>query len=148
MKVVLLQHVKGIGQKGEVKEVNPGYFQNFLKRQNLAKEATDAVVRHVQNQKDKSVEKLENLMESAKAVQALIEGKSITIAEKVSDSGKLYAAVNVKEVAQELKSQLKASVPEKNLHLPDHIKEVGDYKIKADLYKGVAANFTLHVVAK
>jgi large subunit ribosomal protein L9 len=148
MKVVLLQNIKGLGQKGEIKEVNPGYFQNFLKRQNLAREATDAAVRHVLNQKAKNVEKLENIKESAVSVQSLIDGKSVTISEKVSDTGKLYASVSPKEVAEALKEQLKASIPVKQLQVPDHIKEVGEYEIKATLHKGVSANFTLNVIAK
>jgi len=148
MKVVLLQHVKGLGQKGEVKEVNPGYFQNFLKRQNLAREATNSAVRHVNNQKAKSIEKLKNIKESALAVKEKIEGKEVTISEKVSDSGKLYASVSPKEVGEALKGQLKASVPVKQLSVPDHIKEVGAYEVTAKLHKDVTANFILNVTAK
>lgn len=148
MKVVLLQHIKGLGQKGEIKEVNPGYFQNFLKRQNLAREATDSAVRHVQNQKAKSVEKLESMKESAQSVQALIEGKVVTISEKVSETGKLYASVSAKEVCEAVKAQLKASIPVKQLQVPDHIKEVGEYKIQANLHKEVNANFILNVIAQ
>lgn len=148
MKVVLLQNVKGLGQKGEVKTVNPGYFQNFLKRQNLAREATNSAVRHVNSQKAKSIEKLENIKESAMAVKEKIDGKEITISEKVSDSGKLYASVSPKEVAEALKVQLKVSVPMKQLTVPDHIKEVGTYEVQAKLHKDVSANFTLNVTAK
>ncbi|MFT7184100.1 MAG: large subunit ribosomal protein L9 [Oceanicoccus sp.] len=148
MKVVLLRHVKGLGQKGEVKEVNSGYFHNFLRPQKIAQEATDSAVRHIQSQKKKSVEKLENIKESAEAVKEKIEGKSVTISEKVSDSGKLYASVNVKEVAEALKEQLKVSVPAKQLRVPDHIKEVGEYEVKAELHKDVFSNFTLNVTAK
>ena len=39
MKVIFLQDVKGKGKKGEVKEVPTGYAQNFLLKNNLAKEA-------------------------------------------------------------------------------------------------------------
>ena len=39
MKVVLLQDVKSIGKKGELKEVSDGYARNFLLPRKLAKEA-------------------------------------------------------------------------------------------------------------
>lgn len=143
-----MQHVKGLGQKGEIKDVNEGYFRNFLSRQNLAREATSSAVKHINDQKNKAVEKLEGMKESALAVKAKLEGKSITLEEKVSDSGKLYGSVSAKEVAEALKTQLKAVVPAKKLHVPDHIKEVGEYTVKADLHKEVSANFTLNVTAK
>jgi len=143
-----MQHVKGLGQKGEIKDVNEGYFRNFLSRQNLAREATSSAVKHINAQKTKAVEKLEGLKESALSVKTKIEGKSVTLVEKVSDSGKLYGSVSDKEVAEALKTQLKAVVPVKRLQVPDHIKEVGEYEVTAKLHNEVSANFTLNVTAK
>ncbi len=147
MKVVLLQHVTGLGQKGDVKEVSTGYFQNFLKKRNLAQEASESVLRHVNNQKAKSEERLQNFKESAEALKAKIEGKTIILKEKVSDSGTLYASVTAKEVSEALKEQHKALLPANSLRLPSHIKELGQYEVTAVLYKEITANFTLHVIS-
>ena len=45
MKVIFLQDVKGKGKKGDVKNVADGYAQNFLIKNGLAKEATNASLR-------------------------------------------------------------------------------------------------------
>ena len=40
MEVILLKDVKGTGKSGEVHTVSPGYAQNYLIKNGLAKEAT------------------------------------------------------------------------------------------------------------
>ena len=44
MKVIFLQDVKGKGKKGDIKEVPAGYAQNYLIKNNLAKEATKSSI--------------------------------------------------------------------------------------------------------
>lgn len=147
MKVILLQNVKGIGQKGQVVEVKDGFARNNLIPRRLAQAATGGAVKQVQDQKAKSVEKLENMKESAEAVKTKVDGKSIELTEKVADSGKLYAAVSTKEVAAAIKNQLKADVPVKAIDMDEHIKEAGEFTVNLKLFKGVTASLTLHVKA-
>ena len=51
MKVIFLQDVKGKGKKGDVKEVPTGYAQNYLLKNNLAKEATKSSISQLAGQK-------------------------------------------------------------------------------------------------
>ncbi len=147
MKVLLLANVKGMGQKGDVVETNEGYFRNFLMPRKLATMATTSQVAHVKAQKEKAVEKLENMKESAMSVKTRIDGKTVELKEKASDSGKLYAAVSSKEVVDILKTELKVDVPVKNITM-DTIKEAGEYKITVELYKDVTAQITLNVTTE
>ena len=52
MKVILLEDVKGIGKKREIKDVKTGYAKNFLLKNNKAVEATKANINVMQGQKD------------------------------------------------------------------------------------------------
>lgn len=146
MKVVLLQHVKGLGQKGEIKEVSDGYFRNALAPRQLAKLATSGQVKHVRAQQAKSLEKLQNMKESALSLKSKLEGKTIQLTEKASESGKLYASVSNKEVAQAIKAQLKVELPVKKISL-ETIKETGDFPVQIQLYKDIRAQLTLHITA-
>ena len=51
MKVIFLQDVKGKGKKGDIKEVPAGYAQNYLIKNNLAKEATKSSISQLAGQK-------------------------------------------------------------------------------------------------
>lgn len=146
MKVILLTHVKNLGQKGEVKEVSDGYFRNLLAPRKLAVPATDKQVGHIHAQQAKAVERLENLKESANAVKERVQDKTVILSEKASEAGKLYAAIHSKEIATALKAQLGVDVPEKNISC-EAIKTTGDFTVNVQLFKDTSATFTLQVRA-
>ena len=51
MKVIILQDIKGIGKKFDVKEIKDGYAKNFLIPRGLAKIATNAAVKELETKK-------------------------------------------------------------------------------------------------
>ena len=146
MKVILTSHIKGFGQKGDIKEVSDGYFQNFLAPRKLATKATTGTVNHVLSQKAKAVEKLENMKESANAVKERVHGKTCNLSERSSEGGKLYAAIHEKEIRSAIKEQLGADIPEKQIKM-EAIKNTGTYDIELDLYKDVKAKVQIIVTA-
>jgi large subunit ribosomal protein L9 len=148
MQVILLQNVKGLGQKGELKDVSDGYFRNMLAPRKLANIASSGNVAQVKAQKAKAVEKLENIKESAESIKSKIDGNSIVITEKTNAAGHLYAAVNKAEVVKALKEQLKADIPEKALEIKGAIKEPGDYDVTVKLHPEVKAQINLHVATE
>lgn len=148
MKVILTQHIRGIGQKGDVKDVSEGYFRNFLAAKKLAVPADDKQLAHIQSQKSKQNEKLEAMKESAMSVKEKINEKVITIEEKASESGKLFAAVSKKEICAAIQKDLNVTIPEKQFELAEQIKMVGEYSIQIPLYKEVTAKLTINVKAK
>lgn len=145
MKAILLAHVKGVGQKGEVVNVSDGYFQNFLAPRKLGIKATDSQIEHMKNQQDKAVEKLSNIKESALAIKSRIDGKTINIQEKASESGKLYAALREKDIRQAIFNELKVDVPEKQIKLKETIKVAGTSQIEIDLFKDIKATVQINV---
>ncbi len=148
MKVILLNHVAGLGQKGEVKEVSEGYFRNFLNPRKAAREATSTAIAHVNNQKAKANERLENMKESAESIKSKIDGKTIELTEKITNTGHLYAAISTKEVIEALEEQLKVKIPLKMVKIPRPIKDTGEHSIKVSLYKGISAEIKLNVIAE
>lgn len=148
MKVILLSHIKNLGQKGDVKEVSEGYFRNFLQPQKLAIPADQKQVQHINAQKEKQIERLENIRESAMAIKNRLENQTIILEEKVTESGTLYASISAKEISKAIEAQLKVQIPEKEIALDSHIKKIGEYVLSIKLYKDVTISLILHVKAK
>ncbi len=82
-----LQDVKGKGKKGDIKEVPAGYAQNYLIKNNLAKEATKSSISQLAGQK-KAQEKHEaEILEEAKKLKEFLE-KEDTVVELKAKAGK------------------------------------------------------------
>jgi large subunit ribosomal protein L9 len=148
MKIVLLAHVKKLGQKGDVVNVSEGMFRNMLAPRKLARIASDSNVRHAQNQKAKAVEKLENMKESAQSVREKMHGKIIEMKEKTSGESKLYAAINEVKIAEAIKEQCKVILTPKVIFIPKQIKALGEFDVKLKLYNGIEADLKINVLAQ
>jgi len=132
MKVLLLQDVKKIGKKGEVKEVSSGLARNSLLPKGLAKEATVSVLKQYKKiQEDKSAsqnardEKIHSLLDRLK-------NTTITITRKANTNGGLFGKIGAKEIIDFLK-QKKIVIPQQAIILDEPIKELGEYAIKISM---------------
>lgn len=148
MKVVLTTHVRKLGQKGEIKEVSDGYYQNFLAPKRWAVPATNSQVSHIRNQEAKANEKLQDMKESALSIKGKLEGKVLELTCKASDAGKLYASIHEKDLAQAIQKQFLLEIPEKHIELKEGIKALGDYEINIRLHKDVSSTLQIHVLAE
>lgn len=86
MKVIFLQDVKGKGKKGDVKEVPSGYAQNFLIKNNLAKEATKGSISELAGQKKAQEKRDAEVLAEAKALKEFLE-KEETVVELKAKAG-------------------------------------------------------------
>lgn len=148
MKMILLADVKTLGKKGDLVEVSDGYGQNFLIPRKLAVPATDgAVKKRSKEMADQSSKKAREL-EAAKELAASLEAKPLIIATKVGSNGKLFGSVTASDISKAIKEQFDVSLDKKTLDVPASIREVGEHKVKAKVYKGVNATLTVRVQAE
>ncbi|MDR0804425.1 MAG: 50S ribosomal protein L9 [Oscillospiraceae bacterium] len=145
MKVIFLKDVKNVAKQGELKEVADGYARNFLFKSGSAEEATPTNLDKYEGRKAAEQYKVEQEKAAADAVAAKLKGTTLKLAVKAGGNGKLFGAVSSKEIAALIKKEINIDVEKKQLDIPDTIKTFGAYPIKAKLYKGVSAQFTLLV---
>lgn len=129
MKIILLQHVKGIGKKGDITEVSDGYAQNALIPKGLAKVATAAEVNKLQLSQSAKLQKISKEKKAFSSALHLLNGKSITVIESMNEKGVLYHSFGTKDIAQAIKSQLKIHVPEELFSEKYAFKEQGEYTL-------------------
>lgn len=104
MKIILLEDVKNIGLKGEIKEVNDGFARNFLFPQHKAVEATEHSIRQIDEQQKAATSREKKQAKADRQEVSRVDGEEVVISVK-ADKGKLYAAVTAKDVAEALKEQ-------------------------------------------
>lgn len=129
MKIILLQDVKGIGRKFEVKDVSDGYARNFLIPRKLAEFASPSTVKQAESLK-KTLEAEREIKENLarKAVEVLKDVK-VSINKKGNSKGHLFAAIQESEIAEALKKQTGIEIDPEFITSAKPIKESGDHEV-------------------
>ena len=146
MKVILLQDVKGLGKQNDLVKAKDGYAKNFLLKRNLAIEATSDNVNIMKSRQKSLQNRTLTLNAKAQDVKERLDGKQVIIKTKSGENGKLYGSITTKDIADEIKKQLKVEVDKKKIVLPDHhIKTLSVSEVPIKLHAGVSAKITVVV---
>ncbi|MDP3725055.1 MAG: 50S ribosomal protein L9 [Nanoarchaeota archaeon] len=124
MKVILLKDVKGIGKKGEVKEVKDGYARNFLTHKGLAEAGTSQKIRKAEEDKEKLEERKKAEMEKQQKQAEEMRGMELRFFLKTDDTGHAYGSVTAKDIEEKLKE---AGFKDVRLELKRPLKEMGEH---------------------
>ena len=148
MEIILKKNVDKLGYAGEIVTVKPGYGRNFLIPQGYAILATESAKKvHAENVKQKS-HKENEIKAEAEAIQAKIEGVTITVKAKVGENEKIFGSITTIALSDAMKAE-GIEVDRKSLKiLQEPIKELGTYEATANLHKDVSASFKFEVVAE
>jgi large subunit ribosomal protein L9 len=144
MKIILLEDIKPVGKKGDVKEVAEGYARNFLFPKGLAEIATEEAMENVKLRKMKEKEMEEENLGKVKALAEKLKNKKIIIKSK-EKNGKLFGSVSAKDIAEELKKE-NLEISPNSIIMETGLKKVGNYKIKIKFDFGITAEIILEVM--
>ncbi len=145
MKVILIKDVKGRGKKGDVIEVANGYG-NYLLTSKQAIEASASNIKSLEDARVKTEREAEAEFENAKKLKAEIEDKPIKLYVKAGESGKLFGAVNTKQIAEEYKRLYNLDIDKRKIMLEDNIHSLGVYKVPIRLHKDVLGEISLQII--
>lgn len=144
-KVILTKTVANLGHSGDVVDVKAGYARNYLFPQGLAFAWTKGAEARITAMKRARLAKAVATREDAVAAKAAIEGTTVEIAAKVSESGKLFGGISNEAIAIALSD--KAAVNPKAIEV-ETIKTTGDFPAKVALHPEITASFFVKVVAE
>ena len=148
MKVLLLEDVKGQGKKGELVKVSDGYAKNYLIPRNLAKEATDAVMRELKAKEESRQHKIEVERAEAKALADKVASLAVVIRQQSGAGGKFYGSVTAKEISEELKKQFNIELDKRKIIVAEPIKTFGKYELDVKYYQDITGKLNLIVTEK
>lgn len=124
MKVILLEDVKSLGRKDEVKEVSDGYARNFLFKKRLAQPADKANLNSLNHELKLKAQREQAQKERAEQIKKELSGKVVKVPAKAGEAGRLFGSVTTADVAAAL-AQMGYDVDKRKIELPEAIKTLG-----------------------
>jgi large subunit ribosomal protein L9 len=146
IKVILKQDVPNLGHAGDVKQVTPGYFRNYLLPRGLAVEATQGNVSALHSNKQVRAARKSRELEQATAAARHLEGVTLRIPVRLGEQGRIYGSVTNKDIAEALEQQASISVDRHKIELKEPLKAIGVHAVPVKLDQGVDASVNVELV--
>ncbi len=147
MRVVLFESVSNLGLAGEIVDVKPGYFRNYLEPRQLALRESPQTLRLLASKRKKIEQALLREKSQAEAVCGAIAAITLTFTLKAGEHGRLFGSVTSRDVADALKTK-GVEVDRHKIELPESIKSVGHHTARIRLYPEVVAELGIIVEAE
>ena len=147
MQVILQKNVTHVGLVGDLVEVAPGFYRNFLAPRNLALIANPSSLKQLEHQKKIIEAKKTKEKATSEALKENLQKAEIKIAHTAGSGGKLFGSVTSQEIAHGLMAK-GFDIDRKLIKLQDPIKNVGNYTVEIKLHPEVVAEVQIEVIQK
>lgn len=134
MKVILLEDIRGLGKKFDVKELKDGYVRNFLLPKKLAEIATPTVLKKLNREKVILDKKHNELVQKLEKEAEKIEKLNLEFKLKVGEQGEVFGSVTRKDIELALADN---GFPNFKVSLEKSIKSLGEQEVEINLGESV-----------
>lgn len=136
MKVILLEDVRKVGKKDEIKDVSDGYATNYLIKNKLAVPYTKKSKEVLDTELNKrALEEEKRILEFNKIKEAL-ENKTLSFKVKTGAEDKVFGKISTKQIAEELKNK-GFNIDKKCIKLAYDLDSLGISEVEIILHKKV-----------
>ena len=146
MKLILTQEVTGLGGPGDVVEVKDGYGRNYLVPQGVAIRWTRGGEKTVESIKAARSARSVRDLGHAQEVKAKLEAQTVNVSVKAGESGRLFGAVTVAEIASALSATTGETVDKRTIAVDNAVRSLGAHQVTVRLHDEVVATVSLNVV--
>jgi large subunit ribosomal protein L9 len=146
MMLILTHEVDGLGAPGDVVEVKDGYGRNFLLPRGLAVRWTKGAAKQIESlQKSREVREVRDLGH-AEQIRSQLEGLTVQLPARAGDTGRLFGAVTVADIAKAIKDAGGPDVDRRRIQVGQPIKSLGSHQVAVRVHDEVAATVNVDVV--
>ncbi|MBI3570030.1 MAG: 50S ribosomal protein L9 [Gammaproteobacteria bacterium] len=143
MEVILLEKVRNLGNLGDQVRVKSGFARNYLIPYGKAVTANEENRAKFEAQRAELEKSQADALGKAQARAEKMTGYTVQIVRKVSEEGKLFGSVGIRDISDAMK-QAGFELARPEIHLDrGPLKEIGDHEISVSLHPEV--NFKLIV---
>ena len=147
MKVILTDNIVRVGVKGDLVDVKPGYFRNYLNPQGLAVEANKKNMAELEEMQAKLKEEEAQNRKEAEELKEKIEALTLTQTVNVGEDGKLFGSITNKDLAEAL-AEKGIEIDRKRIEDVEKIEGTGEFTLNVRLYPEINADLKVEVVAE
>lgn len=148
MKIILIEDVKNVGKKGELKEVADGYARNFLIRNRLAVEATAHSKAILEQQKQDKIDQEVEDIKKAEALKEKLTAITLVFPVKTGEGGKVFGSISSKQIAEELAKKHQVTIDKRKILDNGPFSDLGYSDIRIELHKKVIGTIKIHLKAQ
>lgn len=145
--VLLREDVDNLGARGEIVKVKAGYARNYLLPRKLAVKATPGNVKQIEAERGALLKKEAKERGTAEAQSSVMKTVHLNFERKVGEHGLLYGSVTAMHIADALKEK-GYEVDRRRVHLPEPIKETGDFTVTVRLHREVNVEIPVTVTGE
>jgi len=138
MQVILLQDIKNLGKKFDVRNVSDGYARNFLLPKKLAEIATEEAIKKLEKKKAAEEKKLRELKILTEELAEKLSGQEFHFYPQITKKGELFGSIKKEDIKKAIKDKFE-EVKKLNLEveLERPLKEAREYEIAIHLGHGI-----------
>jgi len=140
MKVVLLQDVKGLGRRMDIKEVSDGYARNFLIPQKLAVPADRQNI----GRRAEFESKETTLLNSLRLIAERLANEVLIFKIKTGAKGEVFSSITNEDIKKALLAK-KLINESAEILLDKPLRAIGEQRVPINLGRGVRAEIMVSV---
>ncbi len=144
MRVILLENILSLGQRGEIREVSDGYAMNYLLAQKKALVASPGNLVRLQS----AVVSPQARATAHQKIYKILQNQTLNFSRKVSDKGHLFQAVGPQDIVSAVAEKYHINIKSKWLHRPPHFKSLGEYQININIPDQPALTLSVKIKAE
>ena len=148
MEIILLEDIEGVGIKGDLANVSPGYARNYLLPKHLAEMANPGRLDEVRRRMDERKAREARTADQAVDVAATLNKTVVTIGARAGEGERLYGSITNADVADAIWAARKVRVDKHKVRLEEPIKSLGTFMVDIDVFEGVEASVKVIIVAE
>lgn len=146
MKLILIEDVKDLGQRGEVVDVADGYARNYLVPRGKAVKATAGALAQAEAMQQARLDAERRALEEAQDLANNLSGTRVVVAARSGDEGRLFGSIGDGDVVEAIKKFTGVEVERKVVAVPQPIKEIGLHEVTLSPHPEVQFAVILDVI--
>lgn len=133
MKVLFLDNVRGIGKRGEIKNIADGYARNFLLPKKLARAADASAIAETAHQRTQQTTHDSEHTQSIQRITSVLREAHVELTARANASGTLFAAIEPHAVATAIRAATNEHIADTMIHVPTPLKHTGEGTVEVHL---------------